>query len=234
MTPESKSMMLIASSNISWAQDSDGHTLDCITGVPAQLSSGGTMLSCHSVYLYADQLIVLAEERAAELTRCEARELLDRPYKGMNLCGDTLNEQLDEQWPSSKKERPYYDAFCNEQGASTDVLRAGPGTFIVALLCVILQVLLLHMMLVSLLGWLIGRERWWAGPYLTGFLGFGDGNAMPSGLEIMLEKAGMHSVCKDLCARTPPSRSPSVLPILTSQPAPVPCPLAGTFATSRA
>ena len=78
------------------------------------------MLSCHSVYLYADQLIVLAEERAAELNRCEARELLDRPYKGMNLCGDTLNEQLDEQWPSSKKERPYYDAFCKIDFDSID------------------------------------------------------------------------------------------------------------------
>lgn len=254
LTPESRAMMAMSSSNISWEHETPGQTLPCVTGIAAQPSAGGTILSCHAVRLYADQLHELAEEAAAVMSRCagdsfekgprarvhtvvltrqpraraharrthtprpcthalsphhsrcraphrcEARELFEAPLAGLNLCGGMLSSLKSERWPGHGEggEAPQYDAYCNEQDAVADVLRHGPGGFVVALLCVIVQVLLMHILLVSLLGYITGRERWWAGPYMTGFLGFGDGAAMASGLEVVLGKGGVHSVCKDL------------------------------------
>eukprot|EP00966_Prymnesium_polylepis_P123742 2861503-Prymnesium_polylepis.1 len=48
------------------------------------------------------------------------------------------------------------------------------------------------------LGWDFGRKRWWAGPFLTGILGFGDGSAPPRGVEKFLLRFGITSSSEDL------------------------------------
>ena len=54
------------------------------------------------------------------------------------------------------------------------------------------------MCFISALGWLFGRKRWWAGPYCTGFIGFGDGSAAEVPPEKALTSLGIATVSEDL------------------------------------
>ena len=47
-------------------------------------------------------------------------------------------------------------------------------------------------------GWDFGRPRYWAGPFLNGILGFGDGSAPPTATESFLLRFGITSACEDL------------------------------------
>jgi len=60
------------------------------------------------------------------------------------------------------------------------------------------QYLLGAIVAASIYGWIVGRDRWWAGPYCSGFIGFGDGSAAPPGAEAQMEKWGMKSASPDL------------------------------------
>ena len=54
------------------------------------------------------------------------------------------------------------------------------------------------MCFISAMGWLFGRKRWWAGPYCTGFIGFGDGSAAEVPPERLLKSWGISTVSEDL------------------------------------
>ena len=69
---------------------------------------------------------------------------------------------------------------------------------LVGIVLVLTQYLMMSMCAVAVVGMIMGRPRWWARPYCTGFIGFGDGSAEKVGAEIAMEKAGMVSFSKDL------------------------------------
>ena len=48
------------------------------------------------------------------------------------------------------------------------------------------------------IGYDFGRHRFWAGPFLTGTLGFGDGSAPPTFAERVLLSVGMTSASENL------------------------------------
>ena len=66
------------------------------------------------------------------------------------------------------------------------------------ILLTVSQYLLGAIVAASIYGWIVGRDRWWAGPYCSGFIGFGDGSAAPPGAEAQMERWGMKSASPDL------------------------------------
>ena len=69
---------------------------------------------------------------------------------------------------------------------------------VVGVILVFTQYCLLAMCFLSFVGWLFGRKRWWAGPYCTGFIGFGDGSAAEVPPERLLKSWGISTVSEDL------------------------------------
>ena len=74
------------------------------------------------------------------------RELFPTPHRGLDVCGESLASLLSTHYPDDDDEDtpevPTYDAYCNEQAEAsyTTVTYEGPGVFVVALFCVIVQV----------------------------------------------------------------------------------------------
>ena len=69
---------------------------------------------------------------------------------------------------------------------------------VIGIVLVFTQYCLVAMCFLSLVGWLFGRKRWWAGPYCTGFIGFGDGSAEQVPPEKLLTSWGISTVSEDL------------------------------------
>ena len=69
---------------------------------------------------------------------------------------------------------------------------------VVGVILVFTQYCLLAMCTIGIVGKIFGRKRWWAGPYCTGFIGFGDGSATPVAPERLLTKWGISTVSEDL------------------------------------
>ena len=69
---------------------------------------------------------------------------------------------------------------------------------VVGVVLVFTQYCLVAMCFLSFVGYLFGRKRWWAGPYCTGFIGFGDGSASEVPPERLLTSWGISTVSEDL------------------------------------
>ena len=69
---------------------------------------------------------------------------------------------------------------------------------VVGVVLVFTQYCMLAMCIIGLVGKLFGRKRWWAGPYCTGFIGFGDGSADKVPPERLLTSWGIATVSEDL------------------------------------
>ena len=69
---------------------------------------------------------------------------------------------------------------------------------LVGVALVLTQYLLMSMVFIGVVGWALDRDRWWAGPYCSGFIGFGDGSAAEVAPEKVMVKWGMSTVAKDL------------------------------------
>ena len=69
---------------------------------------------------------------------------------------------------------------------------------VVGVVLVFTQYCLVAMCFLSFVGYLFGRKRWWAGPYCTGFIGFGDGSADQVPPERLLTSWGISTVSEDL------------------------------------
>ena len=82
------------------------------------------------------------------------------------------------------------DTFSEENGVYVNL--------VVGVILVFTQYCLVAMCFLSFVGFLFGRKRWWAGPYCTGFIGFGDGSASEVPPERLLTSWGISTVSEDL------------------------------------
>eukprot|EP00966_Prymnesium_polylepis_P049123 1136693-Prymnesium_polylepis.3 len=93
---------------------------------------------------------------------------------------------------------PIYRWFSADDDGERSPYDGTLGRYMETLLAASALYLVLSIFATAFVSWDVGRKRWWAGPYLTGMLSFGDGSAPIVGLEKWLLKFGITSACEDM------------------------------------
>ena len=168
-----------------WHHETRPWLLDCTSS-----DKGTYVSSCHSIGLYTRLLGDLALEE-----QCVEDQLVP-PLASLGLCR-----------PEAR-----HSTACNTAEKSST--QGNSTSFWSQLLKMLVLWPAVAMLSTFAFGLHRRRARWWAGPHLPGYLGFGDGSVAPTVAEQVLEWFGLYSAEPDLYHRPgAPCRIPTRIPL---------------------